>query len=199
MPRSKPSIVSIGAGNLASHFIPALHKAGYEIKSVYSRKRKNAKTIADKVQASICTNLNKIDPSADVYLIMVADQAIEEVTTILSKIITGPKQIICHSSGATSCEVFQNLKCQHGVFYALQTYSKDQASQLKKDPFIIYGSTDYAEAKLLSIARKLSNKVITGDDKIRLQYHLTAVFVNNFVNHIHCKAKMFMDLSLIHI
>jgi len=193
MPRSKPSIVAIGAGNLASHFVPALHQSGYEIKTVFSRKNKNAKELAYQVKAQVCTKLHKIDPTADVYLIMVPDHAIAEVTAQLSKIIVGEKQIICHSSGATDCTVFNKLKCLHGVFYALQSYSKDYPSNLKTDPFIIYGSSDYAQDRLLSMARKLSRKVITGDDEQRLKYHLTAVFVNNFVNHIHCKAKMFMD------
>ena len=58
---AKPiTIVSIGAGNIAHHLIPALAKLDCEIVQVYSRTLKSAKKLGKKVNSVATNKLEKL-------------------------------------------------------------------------------------------------------------------------------------------
>ena len=59
-------------------------------------------------------------------------------------------------------------------------------------PFLIHGNNAYTTRTLRVIARKLSSKVIECNDENRLKYHLSAVLMNNFTNHLACRAHSFL-------
>ena len=147
-------VVSIGAGNLAHHFIPALHKAGCEILQVYSRTLNNAAKLARKVSATATNNLTHLNKEAEVYLIMVKDDAIKEVIDQLPEFRSD--QVLAHSSGATSTQILGKKAAQFGSFYALQSFKKNRPADLEKIPFLIFGNTPYATRLLRMMARQLS-------------------------------------------
>ena len=183
-------VVSIGAGNLAHHFIPALHKAGCEILQVYSRTLNNAEKLARKVSATATNNLTHLNKEAEVYLIMVKDDAIKEVIDQLPEFRSD--QVLAHSSGATSTQILGKKAAQFGSFYALQSFKKNRPADLEKIPFLIFGNTPYATRLLRMMARQLSPTVKEVNDKSRLRYHLAAVMMNNFTNHLACKTSQFL-------
>ena len=183
-------VVSIGAGNLAHHFIPALHKVGCDITQIYSRTLDNAEKLASRVSASAIDSLSHIDSEADVYLIMVKDDAILEVVEKLPELEAN--QVLAHSSGATSTLILANKARNYGSFYALQSFRKNRPTELDKIPFLVYGSSPFATRLLRMMARQLSPIVQEVDDKSRLRYHLAAVIMNNFTNHLACKTEQFL-------
>lgn len=183
-------IISIGAGNLSNHLIPSLFNAGCEISQVYSRKYKNARSLARKVNAKAIDNLTKIDTSADFYLIMVHDDAIADVVAALPKL--GPKQFLAHTSGATPTNLLIKKAENYGSFYPLQSFKKGKQSAMRKVPFLIYGSNAKTLRKYRMLARQLSPSVKEANDKERLQYHLSAVLINNFTNHLACLTEQFL-------
>ena len=185
------SIVSIGSGNIAHHFIPALHKIGCKIIQVYSRKQENAQRLAYKVEAKACTELDKINKEADLYLIMVSDDAIPEVITQLPTL--GPTQILAHTSGATPTLPLKQKAVNIGSFYALHSFKKNIKKDLTEVPFLILGNNAETTRSLRMLARQLSPRVIEVTDKNRLRYHLAAVLINNFTNHLACLTNSFLD------
>jgi len=112
--------------------------------------------------------------NADLYFIAVSDDSIEEVAKLIPE-----NKPFAHTSGSV------NL-AKGGVFYPLQTFSKDVEVDWKNVPILIeYNDveTQYI-ASLHEIAKKISNNVQVVDAEKRLQFHLSAVFACNFTNHL---------------
>lgn len=184
-------IVSIGAGNVAHHFIPALHKQGYIINQVYSRTLKNAEELATMVDAESTTDIHQLDTKADLYLVMIHDDAIPKIIAQLPPL--GPTQMLAHTSGATSSDILANKADNYGCFYSLQSFKKHKSEDLALLPFMIYGSNQIVEKQLSDIALKLSDNVTIVNDIQRMKYHLAAVIMNNFTNHLACKTTQFLN------
>ncbi len=81
---------------------------------------------------------------------------------------------------------------RRGVFYPLQSFSKDQELDFKNIPITI--ETEFKKDKELieKLASSISNYVYSIDSKQREKLHLAAVFANNFSNFMFTIAK---DLS----
>ncbi len=184
------NIVSIGAGNIASHLIPALLDIGCNITQVYSRDISNARSLARKVKAKATDDLTELMDSADLYLIMVHDDAIKEVSKQLPKL--GPQQYLAHTSGATPTNFLQKTAENYGSFYPLQSFKKKKKVNLKEVPFLIHGNNPKATRKFRMLARQLSPLVKETNDHERMKYHLSAVMLNNFSNHLACLTNKYL-------
>ena len=190
---SLPKVVSIGAGNVASHLIPALHKAGNIITQVYSRDLDYAQKLALKVKANSINDLQQLDDTADIYIIMVHDDAISDIVDKLPTLSN--KQIVCHTSGGTPTTILGRNAKSYGSFYPLETFKKNSTLEIEKVPFLIHGSNEYTVRTLRMIARQVSTKVSLANDVEREQYHMSAVFLNNFSNHLVCLAQDYLSES----
>jgi len=113
---------------------------------------------------------------ADLYFIAVSDDAIEEVATLIPK-----NKPFAHTSGSV------DLK-KGGVFYPLQTFSKEIEVDWKNIPILIEADDSVVGARhaspLQEIAKKISNNVQITNVEKRRQLHLSAVFACNFTNHL---------------
>lgn len=188
-----PTIVAIGAGNIASHLVPALHSIGCNVKQVFSRKLYKARGLAHRVNADGINSISNITPDADWYLIMVADDGIKEVINQLP--ILNSNSIVCHTSGATSSDILKDITKNYGSFYALQSFKKDQHLDLSILPFLLNANNIETLRTIRVIARQISENVYDVTDEDRLRYHLAAVYVNNFTNHMACIADQILSNS----
>jgi len=173
-------IVILGAGNVATHLSIALKKAGYSIKCVYSQTISAAKTLASKVDSHYTNEINHIPVEADLYIIAVKDEIIEEII----KHIQLKYGIIVHTAGSISMDVFKDRFENYGVFYPLQTFSKSRDINFSEIPICIESNTKILENKLFELAKKLSNNAFLVNSEKRKMLHLAAVFACNFSNHM---------------
>ncbi|MDE5868742.1 MAG: DUF2520 domain-containing protein, partial [Muribaculaceae bacterium] len=158
----KTKINIIGRGNVATH----LYKAFKQYISVNSI---NPHT------------LDNIDVNADLTIISVSDDAIKSVVNHLPKL----KGIVAHTSGSTGIDIFKDSHIlKYGVFYPLQTFSKDKDLNYSKIPFFIEASDKETERELLNLASLVSNNVRIANSKQRKKLHIASVFSCNFVNHL---------------
>ena len=100
------------------------------------------------------------------------------------RIELGVQQNIVHTSGATPEAIFQGVATSYGVFYPLQSFSKEVEVDFTKVPFCVSANTPEQENKLHRLAMQLSPLVYQLNDDQRAQLHLAAVFAINFVNHL---------------
>ena len=171
-------IVIIGGGNVAFHITKALLKAtAVSVIQVYNRSLKAIKHFEKKV--SITDDINKL-VKADLYIICVSDDSIKEIA---NKIQTFDALIV-HTSGSTSMNVLQNHK-RIGVFYPLQSFSKDRKINFKKIPICVESNTNDDLRVIHNLASTLSKNVHEINSTQRQQLHIAAVFVNNFTNHLY--------------
>lgn len=177
-------IILLGAGNVATNLGLALKAADAEIVQVYSRKVANAKILAKKLKAKVLTDISKIDKRPALIIIAVKDDAIPA----LVKKLNAKGGIVVHTSGSISIDVLKKFE-QYGVFYPLQTFSKNREKDFSIVPICIEGSDVSTLHSLMNVAETLSDCVYHLDSKQRQAAHLAAVFANNFTNHIYAIAE----------
>ncbi len=178
-------IVLIGAGNVATHLGRKLVEVGEEVVQVFSRNLDNATELATALGARPFDDIYGLTARADLYIIAVSDDAIEEVVKKLGHLPLGEKLVV-HTSGATPSKVFEATPAleRTGVFYPLQTFTKGKETDFSEVPICVFASQSADLQLLEELARKLSPHVYTVNDAQRAWLHIAAVFVNNFTNHL---------------
>jgi predicted short-subunit dehydrogenase-like oxidoreductase (DUF2520 family) len=178
---SNKKIVIIGAGNLATQLGLTLKKTGYTILQVYSPTRKSAQGLAKKLKSNAITDLEELDRSASVYIISIKDDAISS----FAKELILDEQLVVHTSGTVDAAVLKNCSKNYGVFYPLQTFSKDKVVDFKNVPLCIESNTTTAAKALETLAKSISSNVQPITAKQRRILHVSAVFACNFSNHMY--------------
>ena len=173
--------VSIGAGNLSTHFSKALQDAGFEIVQVFSRTETSAKELARKLSVPYTTHVSHIVDDASLYIISVSDDAIE----LLSERLAQVSGLVAHTSGSVPMDVFAGKITDYGVLYPLQTFSKSRPVEFSEIPIFIEANTQDNLQILHQVADAVSRKVYHASSVERRQLHLAAVFGCNFVNHLY--------------
>ncbi len=182
-------IVFIGSGNVATQLGLALKAANHRILQVYGRSESGAKSLARKLSASYVLDLKKISGEADIYIVAVSDSAIKEV---INKIrITDT--VILHTSGSVPISVFEKKFKNFGVLYPVQTFSANHALDFKTVPVCIEANNTLTEKKIRALAKSLTKKIHLLDSRQRKRVHLSAVFANNFSNHLFTLAERILE------
>ncbi len=171
-------VVILGGGNVAIQLAKAFLKAkNILLVQQYSRHNRTSFFIDNHIPTT--QNLaNLID--ADLYIIAISDDAIAN----FSKKLILKNKLVVHTSGSVA---MLDLQCNanKGVFYPLQSLSKQKKINFKKVPICIEAENK-ADFKLLkTVAKTISKKIYAIDSEQRKSLHVAAVFVNNFVNHLY--------------
>ncbi len=174
-------IVLIGAGNVATHLGLAFLNKGLIIEQVYSRTALSANSLAAKLHAVPVIRSEEIMPGADLYIISVSDDAITE---IVKKINFGESPVV-HTSGTVPMDIFKQSAPAYGVFYPLQTFSKDREIDFSTVPVLIEASDPQLERMLADLGNLISARVQVCDSEKRKIIHLAAVFACNFSNFMY--------------
>lgn len=176
------SISIIGSGNLATHLVKALYQSDFKIINVYSRNINHAAVLAKQVGAIAIDNIRLLE-QADLIIICVSDSAIAEINNSLK--VTS---LVVHTSGSTSLDIL-NSQINFGVIYPFQTFSKDVDIDFSKVPVFIEANSQGNVLLLKEMIEKISDSVRLLHSEQRLKLHLSAVFANNFSNHMFAIAK----------
>jgi predicted short-subunit dehydrogenase-like oxidoreductase (DUF2520 family) len=172
-PLSGLQVVFVGAGNVATHLSREFSEAGADIIQTI---RKSAGKQFAKTSGN---DLKTIKTEADLYFLCVPD---DEVAAV-AKAMPAVKGIVVHTSGSVPMSVLKKFK-SHGVFYPLQSFSKDRKVTVSAYAICIEGSSKQVIEDLMECAGGISKNAYLLDSKQREQVHLAAVFANNFSNHM---------------
>jgi predicted short-subunit dehydrogenase-like oxidoreductase (DUF2520 family) len=173
-------IVFIGAGNVATHLARAFHNSGKHVVQVFSRTEKSAKELAQKINCSYTVSIPDIYPDADLYVFSVADHALSEYVEKFPH----KNVFIVHTSGSLGMNVLNGKNCRTGVFYPLQTFSKEVALDLLDVPVCIEAENTNDLQLLKYLAERITSEVHVVSSSQREQLHLAAVFACNFANYM---------------
>lgn len=168
----------IGSGNVGQHLIKAFAKSeAIEIVQVFSRKKETLSAIIE--YDKIVSDFSELK-EADLYIIAVSDNAISEV----SGQIPFQNQLVVHTSGAASIDTLDE-KNRKGVFYPLQTFSKNKDVDFSNLPICLEAENTFDFRVLETVAKSVSKAVFAINSEQRKALHVAAVFVNNFTNHLY--------------
>ncbi|TDE12394.1 Rossmann-like and DUF2520 domain-containing protein [Dyadobacter psychrotolerans] len=179
----------VGTGNVAWHLAQALEEAGHWICEVYSRDTQHARQLATELyDTNIQPDLNFADSEAEVIIIAVSDDALDE---IIERIVFPENVIVVHTSGAKSLaefqkliEIYSDVFVHTGIFYPLQSFTKGVEMDYKELPICVESKNELIENKLISLAESISDHVTRMDSDERFTLHVAAVFANNFTNYL---------------
>ena len=180
------NIVIIGTGNTATVLGRKLKLAGHTIKQVFGRDSMAASELAYELNTESTNYWNVVSRDADMYILAVADMAIEEIL----KELRLPQKTIVHTAASVSKNILKVTGEHYGVLYPLQTLRKG-VDYIPEMPIVIDASDADTLAKLEVLAHSISDQVVEANDEQRLKLHLAAVFCNNFVNHLYALAEDF--------
>ncbi len=188
------TIVVIGAGNVASHLAPAIDATGAgRVTQVYSRTYESAEALARKLPGAVAIcNIDEIQEDADVYLISLSDDAIVPFLNKLPLGI-GRNALWLHTSGSVGMEVLSQVTDRYGVFYPLQTFSKNVELDINAVPLFIEGNTEEVEREIREFGEKVFKGIYYADSELRRKMHIAAVFACNFTNYLWIQASELLE------
>ena len=172
-------VVILGTGNVATHLINAFSNAqNVNVEQVYARRQKNLNKYTNKLATT--TNLDDLK-TADIYIIAIADDAIATFSSLLPK---KDNVLVVHTSGSVNMNAIDG-RFRGGVFYPLQTFTKDQLVDFDHIPICLEAQHKEDLVILENLASSISGDTYFIDSEQRKNLHIAAVFVNNFTNHMY--------------
>lgn len=156
-------IVLIGRGRLATNLEHALLSAGHEVASINSR------------------TLEALPLEADVYIVAVKDAALADVIRAATKV--RENQLFVHTAGSMPMDIFKGLTVHYGVFYPMQTFSKERLVDFNDISVFLETNDAVSMERLKMLSTTLTTHIYELDSEGRKHLHLAAVFACNFVNH----------------
>lgn len=156
-------IVLIGRGRLATNLEHALLQAGHDVVSINSR------------------TLESLPLEADVFVVAVKDAALTDVLRAATK--GREDQLFVHTAGSMPMNLFAGLTAHYGVFYPMQTFSKERLVDFNEISVFLETNDAASMERLKMLAATLTPHVYELDSEGRKHLHLAAVFACNFVNH----------------
>ncbi len=181
----------IGSGNVATHLSHAMNTNGHDIVQIISQNVDNAQALASAFNCDFTDDVTLMDQTVDVYFICVSDNQIENVAQQLP----ASDCVVVHTCGSVDLQVLASVGPNTGVFYPLQSFSKERQLDVQGIPFLLEASNPETLIILRTVTHSLSHYVLTADSETRLKYHLSAVLANNFVNHLYTESARLLEES----
>ncbi len=176
-------IVLFGTGNVAIHLFEAFRDSpNFRIVQVYNHDLKSLRQFEAMVNTT--SNLSEII-DADIYLLALKDDVLED----FSNKMKDSGALVVHTSGAVGMSVLKKFK-RSGVFYPLQTFSKNKKVDFSQIPICIEAISNSDKELLKSLASEISSKVFEISSEQRKSLHVAAVFVSNFVNLLYSEGEI---------
>ena len=171
-------IVILGAGNVGTHLFRVFTQAKeVHVVQWYNRSPENLKQHQKDV--AITGQLDHL-MEADVYLLALSDDAIPITANELATL----KGIVAHTAGSVPMDALKQ-HTNRGVFYPLQTFSKNRVVDFKSIPICIEANSDQNRETLTKLAEAIGENIHYINSTQRMGLHTAAVYVNNFTNHLY--------------
>ena len=172
------TVVVLGAGNVAYHISKKIQQInGFKLVQIFNRTLNH---IDESFATVPATNTASEIIDADLYIVSVSDDYIAKI----SECLLNKNGLVVHTSGSTDVIVLEKHK-NFGVFYPLQTFSKNKPISFDAIPICIEANNEAALTLLKTLGHAFSNEVHVVSSEQRKGLHLAAVFVCNFVNHMY--------------
>jgi predicted short-subunit dehydrogenase-like oxidoreductase (DUF2520 family) len=132
------------------------------------------------------TDLGAVRTDADLYIVAVKDSVLAEIIPQLCK--GREKKVFAHTAGSMPMNVFKGMALHYGVFYPMQTFSKNRDVDFSEIPIFIEGNDELTIHTLHILGKTISTRVNELSSEDRKYLHLAAVFACNFANHCYTLA-----------
>lgn len=174
-------IVLVGAGGLATNLGLALHEAGHDVLAVFSRTMEHARILAERIGSQPTDDICALPNEADLFIVSVKDAVL---TDVVQQLVQGrEEQFFAHTAGSMPLELFQGMARHYGVFYPMQSFSKERRINFSEVPVFLEASDVQTLTLLKTLSATLTPHIYELSTDERRYLHLAAVFACNFANH----------------
>ena len=174
-------IVLVGAGGLATNLGLALHEAGHDVLAVFSRTMEHARILAERIGSQPTDDICALPNEADLFIVSVKDAVL---TDVVQQLVQGrEEQFFAHTAGSMPLELFQGMARHYGVFYPMQSFSKERRINFSEVPVFLEASDAQTLTLLKTLSATLTPHIYELSTDERRYLHLAAVFACNFANH----------------
>ena len=91
--------------------------------------------LAEKVEAEYTTDLQEVSKDAKLYIVSLKDAALVD---LLPQITEGKQNsLLVHTAGSIPMGIWEGHAERYGVFYPMQTFSKQREVDFREIPFFI--------------------------------------------------------------
>jgi predicted short-subunit dehydrogenase-like oxidoreductase (DUF2520 family) len=177
---SKIRVAFIGSGKVATELALIFRFHGIEVTGISSRNHSSGKVLAARLHCQFIEDPN--DLKADLIIIATNDTSVRELNTSLRK-----DSFVAYTAGAVNLADFPNENW--GVFYPLQTFTENRHLTVDEVPILLESNSKELQNKMESLCKTIGLRFDYCSSEDRQKYHLAAVYVNNFVNHLFHKAQ----------
>ena len=135
-------VVWIGAGNLATRLSLAMKGQGMNIVQLFSRTSESAQELSLRLDGvPYVTSVEEIRADADLYIFAVKDTVLPD----LIRHVAPNDGLWVHTAGSIPMSVFEGRVPRFGVFYPMQTFSKEREVDFREIPFLIEAARKFLE------------------------------------------------------
>ncbi|MCX6120340.1 MAG: DUF2520 domain-containing protein [Ignavibacteriales bacterium] len=180
----------IGAGKVGTTLAMLLHRAGYRIVSVVSKKKSSARKLARLVGCkNMSDSLSDIHPATRIIVIAVPE---EDILGIAEEIATHPhldfsKLAVVHTSGSLTSDALLPLRREGALVFSLhpmQSFSKALTviHQIARMKNVCYGFEGNKAAVPLArrLVKALRGTFVRIPKEEKFLYHIACVFASNY-------------------
>lgn len=131
-------------------------------------------------------------PEADIYIIAVNDDSLQEVLKNLKDVIS-PDSVVAHTSGCISLGAVGAYFKNSAVVYPLYPFADGVDVNFDDITMLVECDNEYSEVvvrELLS-AKECSVKIVDSDERAKI--HVSAVFACNFVNYLISLSQQYLE------
>ncbi len=171
-------VAIIGSGKLAQNLLRACCQGEFEVTALWARNTQKAEELAQAFKVPIADSLQAASVQTDMVFLAISDNAIEVIAREINT-----QAIVVHCSGILPATILRK-HANYGVFWPIQTFSEHRILNFKDIPIAIEASDEENKRILEVVADTLGQKAIMVSQTQRQNLHLSAVFVNNFSNHL---------------
>jgi len=176
----KMRVAFIGSGKVATELALIFRFKGIDITGISSRNKNSGSKLASHLDCPFIEDPNELD--AELIIIATNDASVRTLCASLSE-----DKFIVYTAGAV--DLADLTRAHSGVFYPLQTFTENRHLTVDEIPVLLESNSEGMRNKMekLCSITGLTFEYCSSPD--RQKYHLAAVFVNNFVNHLIHKAQ----------
>ena len=175
-----------GAGKVAAALCRKIYETGIKIDLIVSVSEENGRSLAESCGAHWSPE-PEFPLSTDLILVAVPDH---KLGNVLENIKCRPGTLVAHTAGSIGLEIFPECLSGKGVFYPLQTFSKERKVDFSDLPFLLESTDEQSSDLLEALATSIGGKAYFVSTEKRIMLHLAAVFICNFTNHMLTDGKL---------
>ena len=173
----------VGTGALARSLLRALIEHGLTCLVVHARTEESARSIAALLPEMRVGIIGQDPvPSSDVTFVVVSDDAVTEVATLLAASGMPENQVVLHTSGVHASDALQPLAdagAAVGSFHPLQTFTGNEGKERFKGITIGVEGSETALRTAHHLADDLLAMAVTIPSDRKALYHAAAVMAGN--------------------